>query len=169
MPNSIMTTCGEIRGISSQWEGVVAYKGIRYATAGRWEYPKMVTHWDGVYEANEYGNCSYQPRAFYNEEEVVEKVFYYNEFRKGETYTYDDDCLFMNIWTPEGAGEESNLPVIFYIHGGGFKGGCAHEKHFDGPIWPIKGCIAVTFNYRLGPMGFMCLPELKEEDRKSVV
>ena len=163
MPNSIMTTCGEIRGISCQWEGVVAYKGIRYATAGRWEYPKIVTHWDGVYEANEYGNCSYQPRAFYNEEEVVEKVFYYNEFRKGETYTYDDDCLFMNIWTPEGVGEESNLPVIFYIHGGGFKGGCAHEKHFDGPIWPIKGCIAVTFNYRLGPMGFMCLPELKEE------
>ena len=163
MPDSIMTTCGVIRGTTCQWDNVVAYKGIRYATAGRWEYPQMVTHWDGVYEAKEYGNCCYQPRAFYNEEEVIEKVFYYNEFRKGATYTYDDDCLFMNIWTPEGAGEESNLPVIFYIHGGGFKGGCAHEKHFDGPIWPIKGVIAVTFNYRLGPMGFICLPELEAE------
>ena len=81
--------------------GVIAYKGIRYATAGRWEYPKIVTHWDGVYEADKYGNCSYQPRAFYNEEEVVEKAFYYNEFRKGETYIYDDNCLFLNIWVPE--------------------------------------------------------------------
>ena len=163
MPDSIMTTCGEIRGTTCQWDGVVAYKGIRYATAGRWEYPKMVTHWDGVYEATEYGHCSYQPRAFYNEEEVIEKVFYYNEFRKGATYTYDDDCLFLNIWTPETAKEGSDLPVIFYIHGGGFKGGCAHEKHFDGPVWPTKGVIAVTCNYRLGPMGFMCLPELEEE------
>lgn len=55
------------------------------------------------------------------------------------------------------------MPVIFYIHGGGYKGGCAHEKHFDGPVWPTKGVIAVTCNYRLGPMGFMCLPELEKE------
>ena len=72
MSNTIMTKCGEIRGTTCQWDGVTAYKGIRYATAGRWEYPIPVTHWDGVYEATAYGNCSYQPRAFYNEEEVVE-------------------------------------------------------------------------------------------------
>lgn len=163
MPDTIMTKCGEIRGTTCQWEGVRAYKGIRYATAGRWEYPKQVTHWDGVYEATKYGNCSYQPRAFYNEEEVIEKVFYYNEFRKGATYTYDDDCLFLNIWVPENATPTSELPVIFYIHGGGYTGGCGHEKHFDGPIWPTKGVIAVTCNYRLGPMGYLCLPELEKE------
>lgn len=163
MPDTIMTKCGEIRGTSCQWEGVTAYKGIRYATAGRWEYPTIVTHWDGVYDATKYGSCSYQPRAFYNEEEVVEKVFYYNEFRKGETYTYDDDCLFLNIWTPTAAEAGSDLPVIFYIHGGGYTGGCGHEKHFDGPVWPTKGVIAVTCNYRLGPMGFLSLPELEKE------
>lgn len=163
MPDTIMTKCGEIRGTNCQWDGVVAYKGIRYATAGRWEYPTIVTYWDGVYEATEYGNCSYQPRAFYNEEEVIEKVFYYNEFRKGETYTYDDDCLFLNIWVPETATPDSKLPVIFYIHGGGYTGGCGHEKHFDGPVWPTKGVIAVTCNYRLGPMGYLCLPELEAE------
>ncbi len=163
MSKTIMTKCGEIRGTTCKWNGVVAYKGIRYATARRWEYPKQVTHWEGVYEAIEYGNCSYQPRAFYNEEDVIEKVFYYNEFRKGETYTYDDDCLFLNIWTPESATKESKLPVIFYIHGGGYKGGCGHEKHFDGPIWPKKGVIAVTCNYRLGVMGYLCLPELEKE------
>ena len=38
-----------------------------------------------------------------------------------------------------------------------------HEKHFDEPVWPKKGVIAVTINYRLGPMGFVSLPELQEE------
>lgn len=163
MREIITTTCGEIRGTTCQWDGVTAFKGIRYATAGRWEYPKLVEHWDGIYDAAKYGNCSYQPRAFYDEEKVAEKAFYYNEFRKGETYTYDDDCLYLNIWKPSDATDESNLSVIFYIHGGGYTGGCGHEKHFDGPVWPTKGVIAVTCNYRLGPMGFLCLPELKEE------
>ena len=159
----INTPCGQVQGVSSRLEHVVAYKGIRYATAGRWEYPKQVTHWDGVYDASNYGACSYQPRSFYNEEENLKKIFYYNEFRKGETYTYSEDCLFLNIFTPETAKEGDKLPVLIYIHGGGFTGGCGHEKHFDVPVWPTKGVIGVTLNYRLGPMGFVCLPELKEE------
>lgn len=163
MERTIITPCGEIKGTSCKIPGVTAYKGIRYATAGRWEYPEVVTSWEGVYDASKYGNCSYQPRSFYDEEYNEKKYFYYNEFRKGETYTYDEDCLFLNIWTPENADQDSKLPVIVYIHGGGFTGGCGHEKHFDGPVWPTKGVVAVTINYRLGPMGFVCLPELEEE------
>ena len=159
----IKTPCGEIIGTPGRVPGTTAYKGIRYATAGRWEYPKEVTAWEGVYDATGYGSCSYQPRAFYNEEENLKKIFYYNEFRKGETYTYSEDCLFLNIFTPENAADGDNLPVLIYIHGGGFTGGCGHEKHFDGPVWPAKGVIGVTVNYRLGPLGFACLPELKEE------
>ena len=157
------TPCGTIAGTACQWPGIAAYKGIRYATAGRWEYPTPVTHWNGVYDATRYGACSYQPRSFYNEAETSAKAFYYKEFRQGETYTYSEDCLFLNIWTPAEAGPADKLPVIFYIHGGGFTGGCGHEKHFDSPVWPTKGCVAVTINYRLGPMGFVCLPELAEE------
>ncbi len=157
----ISTPCGEIKGIAS--EGGIDFKGIRYAVCKRWTYPEIVTEWEGVYDATAYGNCSYQPRAFYNEEENPGKVFYYNEFRKGETYTYDEDCLFLNIRIPDDATCASKLPVLVYIHGGGFTGGCGHEKHFDGPVWAKKGVISVTVNYRLGPMGFLCLPELKEE------
>jgi len=159
----IKTPCGEIRSCAGRVPGTIAYKGIRYATAGRWEYPKQVTSWEGIYDATQYGSCSYQPRAFYNEEENLKKIFYYNEFRKGETYTYSEDCLFLNVFTPETAREGDKLPVLIYIHGGGFTGGCAHEKHFDGPVWPAKGIIGVTLNYRLGPMGFVCLQELAEE------
>ena len=92
------TPCGVISGTACQWPGIAAYKGIRYATAGRWEFPVPVTHWDGVYDATQYGACCYQPRAFYDEAAAPGKAFYYNEFRKGETYTYSEDCLFLNIW-----------------------------------------------------------------------
>ena len=158
------TPCGEVKGALVE-SGIVAYKGIRYATAERFAYPTEVTHWDGVYEATEYGACAYQPRSFYDEERMPKKIFYFNEFRRGREYTYSEDCLFLNVFTPEEGGE--NMPVILYIHGGGFKGGCAHEKHFDVPSWPKKGVIGVTINYRLGPLGFAVLPELKEEAGKT--
>ena len=159
----VNTPCGSLQGCPGRVAGTVAYKGIRYATAGRWEYPKQVTAWEGIYDATRYGHCSYQPRTFYDEEQNQKKYFYYNEFRKGESYTYSEDCLFLNVFTPEDAKEGDNLPVLLYIHGGGFTGGCGHEKHFDGPVWPAHGVIGVTINYRLGPMGFLTLPELKEE------
>ena len=157
------TPCGPITGCGCQWPGVAAYKGIRYATAGRWEYPTPVTRWEGTYQATAYGAACYQPRSFYDEAQVPEKAFYYNEFRRGEHYDYSEDCLFLNIWTPADAGPDARLPVLFYIHGGEFIGGCGHEKHFDGPAWPTKGVVAVTVNYRLGPLGFACLPELSAE------
>lgn len=159
----VNTPCGKVKGEEGIVEGTAAYKGIRYATAGRWEHPVEVTSWEGVYDARKYGDCCYQPRSFHDEEYNPKKYFYYNEFRKGESYTYSEDCLFLNIWTPDTAKEGDKLPVIVYIHGGGFTGGCAHEKHFDGPVWPSRGVIAVTINYRLGPMGFACFPELQKE------
>ena len=161
----VSTPCGAVRGTPTKQDGVIAYKGLRYATAGRFEYPTEVTAWDGVYDATEYGACAYQARSFYNEEDMPKKIFYYNEFRKGMTYKYSEDCLFLNVFAPEKC--ESKLPVIVYIHGGSFTGGCAHEKHFDEPVWPKKGVVAVTVNYRLGPLGFAVLPELKAEVGKT--
>ena len=164
MEKIIDTPCGKIMGTECKVPGTVAFKGIRYAKAGRWEYPETVTEWEGVYNATAYGSCCFQPRSFYNEEENLKKVFYYNEFRKGESYSYSEDCLFLNIWVPEKAEKESRLPVIVYIHGGGYKSGCGHEKPFDDPIWPTKDVVAVTVNYRLGPLGFLCLSDLDKEE-----
>ncbi len=160
----VNTPCGVIQGCKCKLEGVVAFKGIRYANAKRFEYPIQVTHWEGVYEALKYGHCAYQPRTFSDGEKNMKRIFYYNEFRKGETYTYSEDCLFLNIWKPDSSNEDSKLPVIVYIHGGGYTGGCANEKHFDDPIWPTKNVITVTINYRLGPLGFSCFEEQANSD-----
>jgi len=158
----IKTPCGIIQGTACSVPGVVAFKGIRYATAGRWEYPKQVTAWEGVYDATQYGHCCWQERAFQTEQEQQES-FYYKEFREGDTYTYSEDCLFLNIWIPETVKKGSRLPVLVYIHGGAYQGCCGHEKPFDDPVWPTKGVIAVTLNYRLGPLGFACLEEAEQE------
>ena len=82
MDYRIQTPCGEVQGCAGRIPGVAAYKGIRYAVAGRWEYPAAVTAWEGVYDATAYGACCPQPRTFYDEAAVAEKAFYYHEFRE---------------------------------------------------------------------------------------
>ena len=74
----VHTPCGPIKGVEGRIEGTIAYKGIRYATASRFEYPVEVVKWDGIYDASNYGNCSYQPRSFYDEEKNLKKIFYYS-------------------------------------------------------------------------------------------
>lgn len=159
----INTPCGKIQGKDSNVENIIVFKGIRYANANRFEYPNIVTSWEGIYDASNYGHCCYQPRSFYDEETNKKKYFYYNEFRKNQKYTYSEDCLFLNIWVNKNTNTTDRLPVIVYIHGGGFTGGCGHELHFDGPSWPLNNVIAVTINYRLGPLGFLCFKSQEEE------
>ena len=158
----IKTPCGIVQGTTGSVPGVVAFKGIRYATAGRWEYPKQVTAWEGVYDASQYGPCCWQERAFQTEEEQA-KSFYYKEFREGDSYTYSEDCLFLNIWIPQTVTKSSKLPVLVYIHGGAYQSGCGHEKPFRDPVWPTRDIIAVTINYRVGPLGFACFEEASQE------
>lgn len=51
----VHTPCGPVQGAAGGADGVSVFRGIRYATAGRWEYPRQVTHWDGVYDAANFG------------------------------------------------------------------------------------------------------------------
>lgn len=151
------TPCGEISGIEKDY--CVEYRGIRYATAKRWEYPKQVTHWNGVYDATQFGTCCFQRRAF--EEDAKCNPFYHKEFRKGLSFTYSEDCFFLNIFAPKDA---DKCPVLLYIHGGSFTGGSADEGHISGTEFAKNGIIFVAINYRLGPYGFCSHPDLKDEN-----
>ena len=153
------TPCGPVRG-TAVGAGVTAYKGIRYATAGRWQYPTLVTHWDGVYDATQYGPNAMQPNAIVPEKENGRNPFFYHEFREGLDYRYSEDCQYLNVWAPDNA---EKAPVIVYIHGGAFMSGSGWDKVFDGPHWTAHGVVAVTLNYRLGLFGYACLPQLAAE------
>lgn len=151
------TPCGEIEGIDCSLYD--EFRGIRYAYAKRFEYPRQVTHWDGVYDATKFGDCALQHRAF--EDDATVNAFYHNEFRKGLNFTYSEDCLFLNICTPKNA---KDCPVLLYIHGGSFTGGSANEGHVSGSQFAQNGVVFVSINYRLGAFGFCSHPDLADEN-----
>lgn len=153
----INSSCGPIKGVNDN--GILCFKGIRYATAKRWAYPELITKFDEEYNALEYGHCCYQNKAFNDES----GRFYFKEFNEGVKYSFSEDCLFLNIFCKDNLTEDSNLPVIVYIHGGSFINGSSNELEFDYPSWPKEDVIAVTINYRIGLLGFGCFKEAEEE------
>lgn len=76
----IETPCGIVKGIRE--DQINKFLGIRYGTAGRWEYPREVTSWEGVYSALHFGAAPVQKRAFLHEE-TREKEFFEHEFMNG--------------------------------------------------------------------------------------
>ena len=159
MKECVSTPCGALRGTREE-NGVISYKGIPYAKAGRWEYPTPVTEWQGELDATAYGAACYQQRAYVDESRIPERAFYEKEFRRGCTFGHSEDCLFLNIWAKN---EISEAPVLFFVHGGGYISESADELPYDGSRLAEQGLVVVSFNYRLGPLGFCCMPETKEQ------
>jgi para-nitrobenzyl esterase len=77
-----------------------------------------------------------------------------------------EDCLYLNVWTPS-ASAADRLPVMVWIHGGGFQAGSASEPRQDGTRLAEKGVVVVSFNYRLGVFGFLAHPLLTRESGRD--
>ena len=73
-----------------------------------------------------------------------------------------EDCLYLNIWTPAKSAKD-RLPVMVWIHGGGFTRGFSGTSSYNGEPLAHKGAIIVTINYRLGIFGFFAHPDLSAE------
>ena len=74
-----------------------------------------------------------------------------------------EDCLYLNVWTPAAPGTEARLPVMVWIHGGGFVVGSGAEARYDGARLAARGIVVVTVNHRLNALGFLAHPELTAE------
>lgn len=81
----------------------------------------------------------------------------------GSTVTISEDCLFLNVWTPATATKQSKLPVMVWIHGGGFTGGSGSGPDSAGDAFAKQGVLLVTINYRLGRLGHFAFPALSKE------
>ena len=141
-PPSTVVTGGEIRGTSLSAGGAV-FKGIPFAAPPvgelRWREPNPVKPWNGIRDATAFGS-----RCMQNGKEVSE------------------DCLYLNVWTPEWPAK-SRRPVMLWIHGGGNFAGSSGEAIFDGAQFAQHGVVLVSANYRLGVFGFFAHPELTAE------
>ena len=154
--------CGDLKGVT--YEGVDRYLGIRYATAGRFELPKEVRKWEGVYEALNYGPAPIQDSTYDPKDPQDPKNHYPHEFMRGVKADYSEDCLYLNIWTPQNA---IKAPVLVVIYGGGLLTGMSQSLEFDGDAFARRGIITVVLNYRVNVFGFMYLKDLEDEKGRA--
>jgi para-nitrobenzyl esterase len=144
----IQTQDGPITGATQ--DGVNRFLGIPYAAPpigeARWQSPFPPQAWSDPIPMTTFGSaCPQLPNAL---NEMLDE--------------FDEDCLTLNVWTPTTQADE-NLPVMVWIHGGGFYSGSSAEPIYDGQRWAAEGVVLVTFNYRLGPLGFLAHPDLTSQ------
>jgi para-nitrobenzyl esterase len=157
---------GQLKGVETPTSGVIVYKGIPFAAPPvgklRWREPQPVVPWKGVKTADKYGAAAMQitwdPQSFYGK-----------EWRASGSVPFNEDCLYLNIWTPAAGDKHKKLPVAMWIHGGGYREGFAFEPEMDGgEDWASRGVILVSVTYRLGVIGFFSHPLLSAESPHKV-
>ncbi|OJJ45123.1 hypothetical protein ASPZODRAFT_168198 [Penicilliopsis zonata CBS 506.65] len=140
---------GKVAGTSAN---VTVFKGIPFAasTAGtnRWKPPQPVKPWTGIRDCSSFGPIPPQlppGPLFWTKEPVAQS----------------EDCLNLNIWT---VFTPRLKPVYVWIYGGKFLWGAGCDNNFDGSRLAAQGVVVVTFNYRLGILGWLAHPDLSAED-----
>ena len=153
MPSNpvVETRSGKLQGVYEN--GLSVFKGIPYATppvgALRWLPPQPVKPWPGVRSAENFGPIAFQPAPEFQAPREPLPV-----------ESQDEDCLFLNVWTP--GLDDKKRAVMVWIHGGGYSLGSGSEPNQPNRhTLSLRGDIVlVTINYRLGPLGFLHLNEI---------
>jgi para-nitrobenzyl esterase len=144
---TVTTASGRLRGAGGE---VVSFKGIPYAAAPvgplRWRAPGDPAVWDNVRDASQFGPQCPQPQS---------------------SGAISEDCLTLNVWT-SARSTSQRLPVMVWIHGGGFIRGSGSNSAYDGEALARRGVVLVTLNYRLGALGFLTHPTLSRESAHRV-
>ena len=139
----VQTRDGMVRGVRSA--GIRSFLGVRYAAppAGplRWMPPQPPAPWSGVRAADAHGSPCPQP---------------------GQAEPMSEDCLTLDVWTPADRGEV--LPVMVWIHGGGFGRGAGT---IDATALAREGIVVVSIQYRLGALGFLAHPALQRSSPEA--
>ncbi|MFZ1012808.1 MAG: carboxylesterase family protein, partial [Terracidiphilus sp.] len=153
----VKTEQGKAQGKTINDGKVKAFLGLPYAAPPvgdlRWKAPEAAAKWKGTRDATKFGAHCAQGRVF------DDMVF--------QDSGPSEDCLFLNIYAPADASDKSKLPVMFWLHGGGYAGGASSEPRHNGDFLPLKGVVLVTINYRLGIFGFLVTDELAKEGNGS--
>ncbi|HEX6467807.1 MAG TPA: carboxylesterase family protein [Streptosporangiaceae bacterium] len=142
----VRTSSGFVRGLATSTG--IEFRGIPYAAppvgALRWRPPQPVARWSGVRDATRFGSpCAQNASAF------------------GVAST-SEDCLFLNVYAPPGPVKGPKRPVMVWIHGGSLNVG--NGDGYDPSNLARRGVVVVTINYRLGALGWLAHPALRDAD-----
>lgn len=153
----VKTDKGYVSGtiIGEPGREVSIFRGIPYAAPPvgdlRWKPPQAVEPWEGIRECTQMSDISPQ----------VEPPGMVSGF------TISEDCLYLNVITPALQPDEK-LPVLVWMHGGGYSMGCGNDKVWNNYRLPLHGAVVVTLNHRLGVIGLLAHPALSKESPNGV-
>jgi len=142
----VATAEGPVEGFAK--DGVTRFLGIPYAKPPvgslRWMPPQRIAKWTAARQANKFGPTCAQVTTL--------GVF-------AGPANSNEDCLYLNVFTPD---VKAKLPVLVWIHGGGFFDGASND--YDPTKLVTRGkMVVVTLNYRLNLFGFLAHPALDAE------
>ena len=154
--NRVVTTeQGSFEGIPQGNPAYTVFKGVPFAKppVGEWRFrwARPAEKFEGIRKCDTFPPTAVQDKG--RDSGLYNKEFFPAEVEQSE------DCLYLNIWTPS-TEPDAKLPVMFWIHGGGFSAGYSYEMEMDGEAMNRRGVILVTVTYRLGALGFFAHPEL---------
>ena len=133
----VRSAAGRFRGTRDR--NISVFKGIRYGHAERFQAPRPVRASDEIVSATQFGPSAPQ---------------------RGDAYLpQSEDCLFLNVWTPEPRAG-ANLPVMVYFHGGAYAAGSVVDPLNDGSHLASREAVVVTVNHRLNALGYLYLARL---------
>lgn len=159
MLRTVQVQNGLLRGLVGRDPRVAVFRGVPYAKPPvgdlRWRAPQPMEDWEGVRTCYEYGDMPMmRVHPGYGDD------FYTRELHPiAAHYSMSEDCLYLNIYTPA-ASEQDNLPVFYYVHGGGLQDGYSYEIEFDPERVARRGVVVVMIGYRLGLFGFLAHPDI---------
>ncbi len=170
-PKSTPVICvsqGELTGVFNESETVEVYAGIPYAMPPigelRWKEPQEPAPWEGVRACDRFAPMSMQKRTNTVLSSLTD-LFVYHKFRIQLSGNYlepmSEDSLYLNIWKP--AGDISDTPVLFFIHGGSLTGGQTSFDAYNGENLASRGIIVVNCAYRLNIFGYYANSDLALE------
>ncbi len=147
----VRTQAGSVRGMTE--DGITVYKGIPFAAPPigdlRWRAPAAPAAWTGVHTADKFAPACMQVPVVQADLGM-------------ESVATNEDCLYLNVWTPAKLPREK-LAVMVWIYGGGFTIGGTSMSLYNGKNFAKKGVVLVSIAYRLGRFGFLAHPELSRE------
>ncbi len=164
-PLSVARTAqGEVSSAPAARPGVAVFKAIPYAAPPvgelRWRPPQPPAVWSGVRPGDRYPAMCMQSSMTVPAPPGMKDNSGY--FLPVAADGMSEDCLYLNVFTPAQSAQQ-RLPVMVYIHGGGFRTGAGNTPIQDPSRLAAKGLVVVTINYRLGPFGFLNHPDLRRE------
>lgn len=157
-PPVVITNGEELHGRwSAQGNGVAEFRGIPYAAPPvkslRWKAPRPHSPRKGPQAATEFAAACMQGPGMVDWYADVAAAFGHGPEVVGKPVSVSEDCLYLNIWSPD-LQAEAGLPVMVFVHGGSNSGGWSYEPNYLGARLAEKGVVVVTISYRLGVFGF---------------